>query len=192
MNRPNDFAHCQIAENAESPRMCCGDWCNHVRVPGGFFTGMDLRNISRRNLLDLGTASALLYVSLWVYEFGNYVSMAATGFDASLVMVGFMPVGVVGVLISPTGLGITKPVQVALTTGLMSMLYLRLRGAGLPVTTLTCLATIGVYSASIYWEFLSVLNSIPIIVHEGVFTAISISVIGAIIKLERTLNPFFK
>ena len=152
---------------------------------------MKLRGVSRRNVLDLGATVALLYVSVWVYELGNYVAMAATGFDVSLLIFGVMPVGVVGVLSGPDGLGMTKPLQVALTASLMSVLYLRLRGSKLPLTTLTSLATIGVYSASMYWELLSALNSIPIIVHEGLFTAISFLIIGAIMKLERAPKPLF-
>ncbi len=150
---------------------------------------MDLHNISRRNLLDIGAAVMLVYASVWIYEIGNYLSMAATGFKATIAMAGFMPVGAVGLLTRPTGLSLAKLIQVGLTAGLMSILYLKLKASRLSVTTLTSLATIGVYTGSIYWEFLSALSSIPMLVHQGVFTALSFLVIAAIMQLEKARSP---
>ncbi|MDA4127877.1 MAG: hypothetical protein OK422_00195 [Thaumarchaeota archaeon] len=138
-----------------------------------------------RNLVDALLAAAVVYLSLWVYEVANWLSLTLAGVNASIVMGGWLPAGVLGVSTNSSLLAIAKPLQVFLSLSLAGFGFAVFRKHKLPVTRFVLLCTMSVYLASVYWELLSVLSFIPVTFHEGVFFALSFATLNILLLANR-------
>jgi hypothetical protein len=137
-----------------------------------------------RVLFDVAGAASVAYLSVWLYEFANWVSLSLVGVNATLVMVGVLPGGVLGVSTGSSVLALAKPVQVFLTLGVAGLCLAALRGRQLPATKFVLFCTASVSLASIYWELLSLLSFIPVAVHEGAFLGLSFCTLGALLLMR--------
>jgi hypothetical protein len=118
--------------------------------------------------VDLVVSASIPLLTLWLYEASNWVALTGQGYSVSFTMVGLLPLGVAG---ASTGaiLPITKVIQLALAIGPLILGAKLLSRARLRVSEALAISFIGVYVASSYWEMLSLLDVLPMIVHVCVY-----------------------
>ena len=125
---------------------------------------------SKLLLVDLAVAASMPLLALWVYEITNLAVLAAQGDEVTLSIAGWIPLGVAGV--SQGGLlPLTKVLQMGLAAGLILPLRWLFARSGLRVAETFVLSTLGVYLASAYWEVLSLVTTVSMEVHSGIFIA---------------------
>jgi hypothetical protein len=142
-------------------------------------------DLSKRLLIDLSVAIAMLYAAVCIYEMANYVVFSSVGSQASLVFSGVLPIGVCASVQDAGLLMFAKPAQVALSTVAMLGLFFLTRSQGFRLSSLVALTTVSIYLASSYWELLSFVGLIS---YEGHLAIFSLLAIGAQLGLSR----FFK
>jgi len=125
--------------------------------------------------MDVLVCSLLAYVSVWIYELGNYLVLSASGADVSMAFLGALPIGVSAVTSNPQGMVLAKPLQVLITGSAMLAVLLFLRSRSLPISTTLASATFSVYLASSYWEILSLVGSSSYFVHLAGFTLLALA-----------------
>jgi hypothetical protein len=124
----------------------------------------------RRFALDLTVATAVPFLSVWLYEISNLIVLAAEGCTVSITVAGLLPVGVAGVsvgVISPA----TKILQVAVSLGLIlpsAVVFTRKR---LFLSRASVALSASVFLASAYWELLSSLSVLSMVAHTDIFIA---------------------
>lgn len=133
-----------------------------------------------REALDFALAGCVLYLSVWLYEAGNYLALSLSGAQATLVMNGILPVGVVAVGGSALP-GMAKLLQVAVAMGVLVPAYAVLRRS-FSVTLLALITVMVTFLTSFYWEFLSLVGPLPLALHEAFFTLLSV---GALVVFTR-------
>lgn len=126
------------------------------------------------NLIDVVTSIIALYLSVWLYEIGNWVSLTVSGARATILMVGILPGGVVGLPAGATDFGSTKVLQIAICVGAAFVALMLIRMGDLPLTRVTIVSIAGIYITSAYWEMLSLTAFIPILVHESIYIGLSV------------------
>lgn len=133
-----------------------------------------------RGALDVCLSLLFLYLGVWLYELGNYLALLLSGAQVTFVLSGVLPAGVVAVGGSSLP-GVAKLLQVAVATGVLAPVYVVLRRS-LSFTPLALLTLMAIYLTSFYWEFLSLVGTLPLALHEGLFTLLSL---GALVLLSR-------
>jgi hypothetical protein len=124
-------------------------------------------------LTDLATTIIALYLSVWVYEIGNWVSLTVSGARTTILMVGILPGGVVGLPNAGMDLGGAKVLQIAICVG-ATFVALRLISVGhFPLTRITMISITSMYITSAYWEMLSFTAFVPILLHESIYIVLS-------------------
>ncbi|MGD0477315.1 MAG: hypothetical protein ABSB29_04000 [Nitrososphaerales archaeon] len=131
--------------------------------------------------MDLVASAVALYLSVWVYEIGNWVSLTISGAKATILMAGALPEGVVGLSTNGTGFGSAKLLQVILCSALAFSVLLLLRKRKLPLTRITIISIMSLYIASIYWEILSLTTFAPILPHEAIYVCLSVLTAGVLL-----------
>jgi hypothetical protein len=119
---------------------------------------------------DLSSSALVPLATIWAYEISNMIVTGAQGATVSLNVAGFVPLGVAAVSqasLSP----LTKLVQVLLSTGMLIPLWVAFSRTRLLIARTFVLAGVSIYLASAYWELLSLLSLIPMVVHESLFIA---------------------
>ena len=117
---------------------------------------------------DLAASALVPLVTIWVYEISNVAVLAAQGAQVTLSTAGLLPLGVAGIVQS--GLSpLTKVFQVVLAVGAILPLVVAFSRSKLLIAETFVLSSLGVYVASIYWEMLSLLTTVPIAVHTTIF-----------------------
>ena len=136
-------------------------------------------------------AAVALYGAIWLYELGNYGVAIAAGGNASLQVTGVLPTGV-AVVNGP----LLKPAQVAICTGIVVVALIGVRRRRLPLTKSALVTIVGVYLASVQWEFLSQpllnANGIGQLIFAGVASGAGIGVViryGDYLGLIEPRNP---
>ena len=122
-------------------------------------------------LVDSAGSIAILYVSVWIYEISNYLAMSLGGAQASLVIQGFLPVGVMAASAN-AGNFLVKSVQVLISVSILLALFVGIKGRATPLTRLTTIGMVSVFMASSYWEALDLLGVVPLAIHEAIFVAL--------------------
>jgi hypothetical protein len=138
-------------------------------------------------VLDVVSSALALYLSLWLYETANWVSLTVSGTKATLVWTGLFPTGVVALSSGNGGLAGAKLLQVGICVGVALFTFVLLRRKGLPLARVTVAGLTGIYLASVIWEMLSLAASMPPLVEEGMFVGLSaLAAMGVIRGLEGT------
>lgn len=135
-----------------------------------------------RVFVDVAASISALYLSVWLYEIGNWVSLTAAGTKASLAWGGVLPVGVFAVTQGGTDLLGAKLLQVGICVGVALAALFLLRRRGLRMATVTLGGLTGIYVSSIYWEVLSLTAFIPVALHETVYVGMCVVTGTAILK----------
>ena len=143
--------------------------------------------IARRTLFDFVLSPFLLYLSVWLYEGGNYLALLLGGQHVSLVMAGALPAGVVAIGQSALP-GVAKVLQVAMTVGAVAPLYLLARRTALAFTFVALACVVAFYLSSFYWELLSLVGPLPLVLHEGVFALLSLGGLALFMKADPKLR----
>jgi hypothetical protein len=138
-----------------------------------------------RRAADVCLAAALVYLAVWIYELSNLAVLSAVSAQASMAVIGILPVGVSGVNPDTQLLAVAKPLQVILCGAVMFGLLYLIRSRGLPISTTLASATLSIYLASSYWEMLSLVGPSSYMVHVGGFTALAL---GTQLWLSRSLK----
>jgi hypothetical protein len=118
--------------------------------------------------MDLALAAMVPFLSVWFYEISNLIVLAEQGYSVAISMFGLLPLGVAGVstgVLSPA----TKVIQVVLALVPLLVLAKLFSKADLRIAEAFAISFVGVYFASMYWEMLSLLTTLPMAVHIGVF-----------------------
>jgi hypothetical protein len=140
----------------------------------------------RQVAFDFILSASVPFLALWIYEISNFAVLAAQGSSVSLSMNGLLPLGVAGV--SSVGLSpLTKILQVALAIAFILPLGAAFSKQRLFISMASVLSSVGIYLASAYWEMLSLLSTIPMSVHVGVFIAGTSAI--AVILLRSLSRP---
>jgi hypothetical protein len=109
-----------------------------------------------RIVLDLSLAGLLLCVGVWVYELANWASLTLLGFQSTLSLSGLLPSGVSAVSTVQGDLVFAKPLQIAVSVGIVLPLLFLLRKYNLPATKLIIIGTASAYCSTAFWEALSI------------------------------------
>lgn len=133
-------------------------------------------------LVDLLAAGGLLYCASWIYELGNLVTLSLFASQATLVMVGPVPIAVTAVSAGTSVPLLVKPLQVGLTSGAMFALFWAVRARKLPISEAVSITMVAIFLASGYWEMLSLLSSLSYGIHLAIFSALAL---GARVGLSR-------
>ncbi len=136
-----------------------------------------MRPLSRHALVDVVLSVVSLYGSFWIYELGNYTSLALSGSSASLTIMGVLPVGTVAFSTSnywmPTLLA--KAFQIALTAALMLLVARMARSMDLVLLEGAAICVLSIFVASAYWESLTLVSKLSLGAHELLFVAVSVA-----------------
>ena len=156
----------------------------------GFGDDMLRVHMKKRVLADAAACSATLFFSFWLYEAGNWVVLTAEGAKATLVWNGFLPAGVFTVTQGGGDLLGAKLLQIGICGGVTLAALRVMRSRELQMTTISLGALTGVYFSSFYWEILSFVGTIPLVIHEAIFAGISVTTGAVVLKaLVGPLNP---
>jgi hypothetical protein len=113
---------------------------------------MGLLRDARLNALDLSLAGGVLYGALWLYELANYAVAGLAGGGALLTVNGLLPVSV-------TVYGVMAPYSKLVQTGAcitcILLVLVTIRTTELRTTKTALVSVIGLYLASVQWEYLS-------------------------------------
>ena len=142
-------------------------------------------NLSRRRLLDISLAAALLYSAVWIYELGNYAALSIFGAQASLVFSGILPIGVSASVPDAGLLILAKPGQIALSTGAMLGVFFAVKSMKLRLASNVAVTTVSIFLASAYWELLSSVAPISYEAHLAIFAMLAIGAQTGISTLFR-------
>lgn len=132
-------------------------------------------------LMDLVASAVSLYLSVWVYEIGNWVSLTTSGAKATVLIAGALPEGAVGLSTDGMDFGSAKLLQVILCSALAFSALLLLRRCKLPLTKVTIICIVSLYVTSIYWEILSLTTFVPILLHEAIYVCLSVLTAGVLL-----------
>lgn len=132
-------------------------------------------------LIDIVTSAVALYLSVWVYEIGNWVSLTISGAKATILMAGALPEGVVGLSTNGMDFGSAKLLQVILCSALAFSALLLLRRRKLPLARITIISIMSLYITSMYWEILSLTTFVPILLHEAIYVCLSVLTAGVLL-----------
>ena len=124
-------------------------------------------------LLDVSASLLCLYLSVWLYELGNWASLTTYGAKATLLWAGFFPAGVAAATSGGAAFTGAKELQVMICVGVTLVAFLMARKRGLSLTSVTLTGTMGIYVASMYWELLSITSFVPMVVHETIYIGLS-------------------
>jgi hypothetical protein len=127
------------------------------------------------NLIDVVTSIIAFYLSVWVYEIGNWIALTVSGARAAILMVGILPGGVVGLPTEGAAFGGAKLLQIAICVGVAVLALMLVRMGDFPLTRVTIISVTGMYLASAYWELLSLTSSVPILLHESLYVGLSVA-----------------
>lgn len=139
-----------------------------------------------QRILDCALAACVLYFSVWLYEVGNYLVLHLSGAHATIVLNGIFPAGVVAVGGGPLP-GTAKLFQVVFAMGVLVPAYVLLR-RGHSVSLIALLSVIVMYLTSFYWEFLSLVGPIPLVLHAMVYALLSLGALVALIRVDPRLK----
>ncbi len=145
-------------------------------------------NGSRIRVLDFALLPVLLYLSLWIYELSNYVVMALSGYQGTLIVQGFLPAGFVAVGQGASPFILAKPLQVLMATGIVLPLYLGLRRTRMSLSLLASASIMAIYLSTFYWELLSLVGPLPLVLHEFLFTAVSLLALTIFTRADSRLK----
>jgi hypothetical protein len=126
------------------------------------------------NLVDVVSSVTALYLSVWMYEIGNWVSLTISGARATILMVGILPRGVVGLPAGGTDFGCVKLIQIIICVEAAFVALMLVRRGNLPFTRVTIVSIVGIYITSAYWEMLSLTAFVPILLHESIYIGLSL------------------
>ena len=119
---------------------------------------------------DMVASASTPLLAVWLYEIANSIVLLVQGCTVTLSTAGLLPLGVAGV--SSGGLSpFTKALQVLVAVIFMLPVGVFFSQKRLVIAETFVLSTVGIYLASAYWEMLSVLSGIPMVVHIGLFVA---------------------
>jgi hypothetical protein len=128
----------------------------------------------KRRLVDVGLGVLLVYVSLWVYELGNLLSLSALGNPANLTIAGIFPIGVSALVRDTQWLSVAKALQICFSALVIFAIFTSVRSRQLPISRTLALTTLSLCLASGYWEVLSLVGPLSYTVHVGIFASLAI------------------
>jgi len=107
---------------------------------------------ARQNVLDFSLAGGVLYGAIWLYELANYAVAGLAGGNALLTVNGLLPVSV-------TVYGVVAPYSKLVQTGAcltcILLVLATIRTTELRTTKTALISVMGLYLASVQWEYLS-------------------------------------
>ncbi|MEM0117506.1 MAG: hypothetical protein QXV32_03590 [Conexivisphaerales archaeon] len=130
-----------------------------------------VKNWSYTLIADLIIMLLFITGSVFVYELSNYLTFIAFGLTPTVSWSSLLPSGVAASGSCGSCITLLKPVQVILSMLLISPTYLAIRRFDTRLAKFCMLGVASIYLASIYWEALSFLASVPVSVHQLLFVA---------------------
>jgi len=125
-------------------------------------------------------AAGTLYGALWLYELSNYAVAAVIGGTATISISGLLPTGVAAVNGVESLVPYAKVAQTAICLIFVGALLNSLRAKELLLTKVALISVLGLYVASIQWEFFSLPYTTSAEAHQLLF-AVSASVTGVVL-----------
>jgi hypothetical protein len=145
-------------------------------------------NGNRKLTVDLAATGLILYLSVWVYEFANLLSLSLGGHEVSLSFSSILPVGAVSISSSAASIGDPKILQVLGCTAVGISAIMITRRSRLLMAEMASVTVLGVYLASFYWEALPLeVTSYPL--HVAAFLGIA-GAMNAVILVATTRKRF--
>jgi hypothetical protein len=136
----------------------------------------------RYYILDVAVSLGLIITGSFLYELFNFISLTVMGINPSTNMQGFS--GSV-LFVSDSFLSlISKIFQVVFLCVLLSSLSAIFYYRKMVFSLFSSTSLISCYVASIYWEFLYMMNFISFTLHSLIFVAISILSFYFVIKIS--------
>jgi hypothetical protein len=139
-------------------------------------------------MVDLAVSASIPILGVWLYELSNLVVLASQGCSVSLSMLGWIPLGVAGVStgsLSP----VSKLAQVTLASVPLAVFGKLLSKVDLRMAEAFSISFVGVYFASMYWEMLSLLTTLPMVVHAGVFVTGTGCLLAFLLRMVKFDRP---
>ncbi len=133
-------------------------------------------------LKDLAVGITALYLSVWLYEASNWISLTAAGGKAIFLWSGILPAGVASVTTGGSDFAIAKLLQVGICVALALPTFMTVRRRGLPFASVTLASIVGLYITSVYWEMLSLASLMPVGLHELSYVALSIGATAVLMR----------
>ena len=128
-----------------------------------------------RKIIDICIGLAMVYFAIWLYELSNFLVLSSVATQASISIVGILPIGVSAVAANGQLLLLAKPLQVLICAGIMYLMMRAIRSKSLPISTTLASATLSIYLASSYWEVLSLVGPTSYLIHLGIFTSLALA-----------------
>lgn len=132
--------------------------------------------------LDIFLSVTAVYFSVWLYEIGNWVSIAAVGASPSLAWSGILPIGVMAYSSNSGGLLDAKLLQVGISVATIFALWILTNKWGFPITGVTLACSMAIYLSSFYWEMLSVTSFVPMYLHETTYAVLCFGAAFGLVK----------
>lgn len=123
-----------------------------------------------------------LYLFMWLYEIGNWLSLSVTGVHATILSSGVIPVGAMGGSPEGTGFSIAKLLQVGICVGATLIACRAVSRKGLRFTSVTLTGVTGMYIASMYWEMFSLTSFVPMVLHEATYVVLSVALTFGLLR----------
>jgi hypothetical protein len=131
---------------------------------------------------DAAAGLSVLYLSVWLYEIGNWVSLTAAGARASFLWSGILPSGVIGTSSVASAFPEAKLLQVFICVSVTLTACVAARRKALPITSFTLAAVTSMYISSLYWEMLSLTSYVPMILHEAIYIVLTLAVTFGLLR----------
>ena len=128
-----------------------------------------------RAVADVAGSVAAVFLSVWLYEIGNWVSLTAAGAKVSFAWGGVLPVGVFAVTDGGSGFLGAKLLQVGMIVSVTLAALILLRNREFRLTSMTLGGLLGIYVSSVYWEVLSLNAYVPIALNETIYAGLCVA-----------------
>jgi hypothetical protein len=134
---------------------------------------------------DFALGLATVYLSLWIYEGGNFLSMVLLGERPVMVVAcEILPVGTVSSTIASWAF-LAKPLQLLIILMFVLVLLQVVSKLDAPMLKASVYLTFGSFIASVYWETLGTFVSADFLLHTFLFGMIAMG-ISVIVLAKRS------
>jgi hypothetical protein len=127
----------------------------------------------KRYLADFAVAGGLLYLSVWVYELANLLSLSVSGHQVSVSFSDLLPIGTGSLSYSSGPDTMAKIVQVTMSSAAGIFALIVTRRFKLTASQLASTSILGIYAASFYWEILPLAAYSGYLIHVITFLGLA-------------------
>ena len=134
---------------------------------------MDVSRRKLKLLVDFGLGLSLLYLSVWVYEFGNFLSLSLSGAEVSISYGILLPIGTSAMTASAAITPLAKLSQVAMCSFFPLVALYGTRRLGLIGSQAISVCVLSVFLGTFYWEALGLLSFVSYATHLAGFVTLA-------------------